>query len=161
MGRSLEAGRKGLLANPNDAELMAELGMRYSWRNRWDEGLPLLHEAYTRNPAQPSGYRLALFLDHYINGRYEEALREAKKIDTPNLVYGHLVVAIASAQLGMTEEAMRAVDRILEISPTYGEIVVKDLEKRNIHPLLISSIVDGLRKAGLAIPENDASKTGS
>lgn len=151
--RSLNALRTGLALNPNDTELMAELGMRYAWRNQWEKGLPLLREAFARNPGQPSGYRLPLFVDHYRNGRYREALAEARKIDTPHLVYGHAALAMASAQLGLMREAEAAVSQILTIDPVYGEHVVEDLAKRNIHPDLIPIVVEGLRKAGVPMPE--------
>lgn len=150
---NLGALRKGLALNPNDTELMAELGMRLAWRNRWDEGLPLLRDAFARNPAQPSGYRLPLFLDHYRNGRYREALAEAQTVETPHLLYGHAAVAMASARLGLTREAEAAVNRILAIVPDYGDRVVADLEMRNLHPDLIDIVVDGLRDAGLPAPE--------
>lgn len=151
--RSLEAARTGLALNPNDTELMADLGTRYAWRNQWEKGLPLVREAFARNPAQPSGYRLALFVDHYLNGRFGEALTEAKKIDTPHLVYGHAAIAMASARLGLAREAAAAVRRVLEIDPAYADHIVEDLAKRNIHPDLIPIIVDGLREAGLPVPE--------
>lgn len=151
--RSLDAARTGLARNPNDTELMSELGMRLCWRLQWETGLALLREAYARNPGQPTGYRLALFMDHYLHGRYREALAEAKKIEAPHIVYGHLVVAMASTQLGLDREARAAVDRILAIDPAYADHVVEDLAKRNIHPDLISVVVNGLRKAGLPVVE--------
>jgi hypothetical protein len=83
--------------------------------------------------------------------RYREALAEARKIETPDLVFGHAVLAMAAAQLGLTDEAEAAVRRILAINPEYADQVVGDLEKRNIHPDLIPLVVDGLRKAGLPI----------
>ncbi len=158
---SLDAARKGLALNPYDTELMAELGMRYAWRDRWDKGLPLLREAYKRNPAQPSGYRLALFIDHYLAGRFEAALTEAKRIEAPNLIYTHVTMAMALAELGKVVDAQDAVSRILAIAPNYGEEVVADLEKRNIHPRIIAAVIQGLRKAGLEIPEEDIADAGS
>ena len=44
-----------------------------------------------------------------------------------------------------------ATTRILAIDPRYGDNVVADLQTRNIHPDLIPVIVEGLRKAGLAV----------
>src|SRR5690606_28155353 len=130
-----------LAFNPNDTELMAELGMRYVWRNQRERGTALVRDAFARNPAQPSGYRLPLFLDHYVEGRYEAALAEARKISAENIVYGHLAVAVAAGRLGLPDEAMAAVDRILAIDPRYGDKVVADLQTRNIHPDLIPVIV--------------------
>jgi adenylate cyclase len=149
--RSIEAAERGLRLNPNDSELMAELGLRYCLRAQWDKGLPLVRQAYARNPAQPGQYRIALFLHHYINRRYEEALAEAKKIETRSIIYGHAALAMAYGQLGRTEEAAGAVADMLAIDPAYGEHAIADLAKRNLHSDLISAVVDGFRKAGLPI----------
>ena len=55
-------------------------------------------------------------------------------------------------QLGLTAEAKAAVEQILEIDPTYGARAVEDLKMRKLHPDYIPLVVDGLAKAGLAIP---------
>jgi TolB-like protein len=149
--RSLEAAESGFALNPNDTDIMAELGLRYCWRAQWDKGLPLLREAFARNPAQPSAYRLAFFLDHYIRGRYGDALAEAEKIEARSIIYKYIALAMAHAQLGQMHEADAAVKKILAIDPRYGDHVRTDLEKRNLHPDLIQAVVDGLRKAGLAV----------
>jgi adenylate cyclase len=149
--RSLEAAELGLALNPNDTRLMADLGVRYGLRNQWDKGLPLVQEAYARNPGQSSQYRIALFLHHYLEGRYRDALAEARRIDAPGVIYQHLTLAMAYAQLGRAEEAQEAVDEMLAIDPAYGEHVVADLHKRNVHPDLIKVVVDGLERAGLKV----------
>ncbi len=153
---SFEAGRRGLAANPYDTELMAELGMRYVYRDQREMGLPLLREAFARNPGQPSGYRMPLFLHHYLEGRYEEAYHEARMIDAPNLIFTHVVVAVAAAGVDKKAEAKAAVDRILVMAPNFGEIVVAELEKRNISSQIIDAVVKGLRDAGLFIPGEGA-----
>jgi tetratricopeptide (TPR) repeat protein len=149
--RSFEAAEAGLTLNLNDTDLMGELGFRYCIRAQWLKGLPLLREAFARNPALPTAYRLAFFLDHYVNGRFEDALAEAKKIEAPSLVFGYFALAIANAQLGRQQEAASALKELLAIDPQYGDHVFADLEKRNVHPDLIRAVVDGLRKAGLAV----------
>lgn len=149
---SLQSAEAGLALNPNDTELMAELGMRYCWRNQWERGVPLIREAYRRNPAQPSSYRLALFLDEYLQGRYNAALVEAQQVDAPHIIYGHAAMAMGLVRLGRVGEAKAAIGRILEIDPAYGRKLVGDLEMRNVHPDLIRVIVEGLREAGLVVP---------
>jgi tetratricopeptide (TPR) repeat protein len=149
--RSLEAAERGLTLNPNDTALMADLGMRYCIRAQWDKGLPLVRQAYARNPGQSGQYRIALFLHHYINGQYEEALAEARKVEAQGIIYNHIVLAMAYAQVGRTEEAAAEVARILAIDPAYGNHVSEDLKKRNVHPDVIQAVVDGLRSAGLVV----------
>lgn len=156
---SFEAGFKGLAANPHDTELMAELGMRHVFRGQGETGMALLREAYARNPGQPSGYRMAIFLHHYLEGRFEEAYLEAKKIDATNLIYTHVAMALAASKRGRADEARDAVDRILALAPNFGEIIVADLEKRNITPDIVSAVVEGLRDAGLFVPGEIAADT--
>jgi adenylate cyclase len=152
--RSLEAAKRGLALNPNDTRLMADLGQRYCLRGQWDKGLPLVRQAYARNPGQSGQYRIALFLDHYIKGEYEEALSEARKVRARGIIYNHTVLAIAYAKLGHTQEAAVEVARILEIDPAYGRHVTADLKKRNVHPDIIQAVVEGLIASGLAVDDS-------
>lgn len=149
--RSLEAAERALALNPNDTEMMAELGLRYALRNEWPRGMALIDKAYAHNPNLPGLYRIGPFLHHYREGRFAEALAEAKRIDTPDIVYGHICLAMAAAQLGLSDEATAALEGIAGLYPDYGEEVIADLEKRNVHPTIIVMAVEGLAKAGLDV----------
>src|SRR5213075_1964964 len=74
---SINAARRGLVVDPHNADLMAELGFRYAFKEKWDLSRPLIAEAFARNPALPSGYRIANFLDYYMHGDLHSALHEA------------------------------------------------------------------------------------
>ena len=120
-------------------------------RARWDEAMPLIEEAHSRNPGAPIGYHIATFLHQYMMGDYRAALESAQKVQTPAVVYGAVARAMAHAQLGQMDEARRAVTAILEIDPRYGDHVREDLGKRNHVPEITDAIVAGLEKAGLRI----------
>jgi tetratricopeptide (TPR) repeat protein len=135
--------------NPNDTEIMADLGLRYAMQTEWDKAVQLLEESFARNPAQPSTYRAGLSLYHYAGGRYDKALAEARRIEAPGIVHGFVVLAAAAAQLGLQREAGAAVRSILAIDPQYGDHVISDLSRRHLHPELIRTVVEGLRKVGL------------
>lgn len=154
--RSLDTAKIGLSLNPNDTEIMADLGLRYCLRAQWEEGVPLVREALERNPAQPSVYRLALFLYAYVNGRYEEALAEAIKMAAQDVIYTQVALAMAYGQLGRRQDAKAAIGEIRAIDPAYGDHLIADIEKRNVHPDLVRAVVDGLRKAGLAVRSRQA-----
>ena len=111
--------------------------------------MPLIAEAYARNPRGPTSYRVATSLNAYMRGDYRKALDEALLIDRPTVIYTHMVRAIAYAQLGERDEAASEVREMLAIDPHYGDHMVEDLAKRNIDPSIIHAIVDGLDKAGL------------
>ena len=98
---ALEALETGRTLNPNDTTILADLGQRYAMLARWDDAVPLLEESYASNPAQPGSYRIGLFLYHYAHGRFAEALAEARRVDAPQVLYGHVAVAAAAAELGL------------------------------------------------------------
>jgi adenylate cyclase len=149
--RSFDAAEQGLALNPNDSEIMADLGGRLCLAGEWDEGLPLVQEAFARNPGQPGLYRIVTFLRFYLDGQYDKALAEARRADIPSVIHYHVILAMAYAQLGRMKEADAAVKEILRIDPAYGDNVVADLKKHNVHRDIIHAVVAGLRKAGLAI----------
>jgi adenylate cyclase len=157
VGGALAAFDAGLTLNPNDTDLMADLGLRYANLGRWREALPLLEGSYARNLAQPGTYRIGLAQYHYVHGRYEDALAEAQKINAPNVPYGFALIAAAAAQLGLHQEAREALGRVLTLAPRFGDHIVTDLTLRHIHGDTISAVLDGLRKAGLTGREMGAS----
>src|SRR5262249_30161345 len=149
--RSLEAAEQGLALNPNDSEMMADLGGRLCLTGNWDRGFPLLQEALARNPGQSGIYRIVTFLHFYLAGQYKEALVEAQRADIPSTIYNHIILAMAHAQLGQTKEADADVKEILRIDPGYGEPVAADLKGYGVPPDIVEAVLRGPRKAGLNV----------
>jgi adenylate cyclase len=145
----LAAIESGWALNPNDTDIMADLGMRYAARMMWDKAIPLLENSYARNPGQPGIYRAALALYHFAHGRFREALAEARRIGAPRNIYAYILVAISAVELGLHQEADAAMQGILAVDPDYGRRTAADLQQRNIHPELAATVMAGLRKAGL------------
>jgi adenylate cyclase len=146
---SFAALEVGLGLNSNDTDIMAELGFRYALTMDWGKAVPLLERSFALNPLQPSTYRVALSLYHYMHGRYDVALMEAQRVEAPNVPYAHIMVAISAARLGRVVEAERAVARLLALDPDYAAHVEADLARRYVHPGAIATVVEGLRAAGL------------
>jgi TolB-like protein/tetratricopeptide (TPR) repeat protein len=144
---ALEAG---LHLNPNDTDIMAELGVRYANLADWERAVPLLEGSYERNPAQPSTYRIGLALWHLWHGRFEAALDEARKVDAPGVVYGHAAAAVAAAELGLWHDAAAAIRALRAINPDYLLHAEADLRQRNLHPRLVALVTAGLAKAAAA-----------
>jgi TolB-like protein len=153
----IAAAQRGLAVDPHNTDLMAELGLRYSYQEKWSLSRPLIAEAFARNPATPSGYRLATFQDHYMHGDYQAALYEALQIKARFMLYGHLAMAAAYGQLGDKTNGKAALDNVLAIEPSYGDRVAEDLSKRGVSPSIVQKIVEGLAKAGLKVPSPQTS----
>jgi TolB-like protein/Tfp pilus assembly protein PilF len=150
--RSFASARLGLAVSPNDSEMMADLGGRLCLYGEWETGYPLVEESFARNPAQPGIYRIVTFLHYYLRKQYAEALVEAEKANIPSVIHSHVILAMAYAQLGHAQQADAEVREILRIDPFYGDNVIADLKRRNIHPDIIQAIVEGLQKAGMKVP---------
>jgi adenylate cyclase len=147
--RSLDAYQTALSLNPNDTDLMADLGLRYCQLMEWEKGVPLVEESYRRNPCQSSTYRIALVLYHFSEGQYEDGLSQAELLDAPDVVYNHLVVAACAERLGLRDKAREAIDRLEQLEPDYAQCVSHDLTARHVHPALAQDLVAALREAGL------------
>lgn len=141
---SLETARA---LNPNDTEILAELGLRLAMRMDWDRAIPLLEEAYARNPALPGTYRVALALWHFVEGRHAESYREALLINAPRVVYQHVLEAISAHALGNTAARDAAFRSLLAIDPAYLDRVESDLALRNLHPDLARKVASALTAA--------------
>jgi adenylate cyclase len=157
---SIAAYEHALALNPHDSDILADLGRAYSLTGDWDKGIPLIREAFERNPAQPSWYRMFIAIFHYMHGRYAEALDEAQKIGTPNLVYTHVVLAMIYGQTGSRDDATNEINEILRLYPNFGDKAVFEFERRNIDPAIIARMVDGLKKAGLNVAPRSESASG-
>lgn len=135
---SITAAKRGLAIDPHNTDLLAELGFRYAFLEQWQLSRPLIAEAFARNPATPSGYRIANFQYYYMHGDYEAALKEALAVKARYVIYGYLCQAAAYRQLGDKENGAAAVAELLKIDPNYGEHVKADLAKRGIRPALFA-----------------------
>lgn len=149
---SIAAYERALALNPHDSDILADLGRCYSLVGDWQRGIPLIQEAYVRNPALPSWYHIVVATYHYMGGRYDDALAEARRIDAPDVVLAHVALAMIHAQAGHKDDAAREVGEILRLDPGYGGRIRSDLERRNIAPATIAGVLDGVRKAGLDVP---------
>jgi adenylate cyclase len=156
---AMAAGDRAVALNPNNAEVLAEYGMRLALMGRWERGISLIDEAIARNPAHPGWYHTAPALNFYRQGRYAEALEEARQIDAPGWVHNHTVLAMIYGQLGQEEEARAAARRILELDPDFEENAWYELQLRNFPEQMAEQMAEGLRKAGLHIPARPRQRT--
>jgi adenylate cyclase len=137
--------------NPNSPMLTGFLGWAMALYGEWDRGLHLLEQGIESNPHYPGWFHMAPYQRHYGAGRYEEAYRQALKIQTPQLLWDPLMQAAALGQLGRSAEARAAVAELLKMKPdfpTCARRLIGFFVKADDH---VDGILDGLEKAGLTI----------
>ena len=143
---ALEAGRA---LNPNDTTILADLGQRYA----------MLRAGTRRCRCSRSPTRATVATGQLPDRPLSRSLRPRSRRRGPERgppgrhaggVYGHVAVAAAAAEIGLRPRRRRR-SRRSALDPDYGAHVVADLESRHVAPELVSLIVAGLAKAGLAV----------
>jgi adenylate cyclase len=142
--------------NAQSAETLATAGLIYSHLAEWKLGNDLAVKAMRLNPSHPGWYNWSPAHFHFVEGDYALALEFAKKIDQDDWFWSHAIVGSILAHLGRMDEARAAIGRTLAMEPNFVELFWPG--QRMFFPfssanVWVHGIRDGLRKAGLAIPD--------
>ena len=146
-------GERGLALNPNHADMLADYGIMLAFSGEWERGLELTGKAMELSPTHPGWFHVAAFMDHYRKGEYEAALAEAKRVQMPDFHWGYAMVAMCCGQLGRDREGRAACDKILSLAPEVDKHMWHQIAFWNMPEDLAEHIVEGLRKAGLRVPD--------
>ena len=146
------AGDRAIALNPNHADMLADVGVRLCCIGEWDRGMELADKAIALSPTHPGWFHGAPTLDRYNKGEFEEALAEAKQVQSVGLSWNFVLVAMCCGQLEREDEARAACDKLLDLVPDFGANAWFYLSAWNFPSNFANKIVDGLRKAGLEIP---------
>ena len=91
--------------------------------------------------------------DAYYRGEYRESLDIFEKWAIPGFFWSDHALAMNYGQLNMHREAQQAVARLLELYPDWGAHVREEDRKWLWDDQGIEHEIEGLRKAGLEVPE--------
>ena len=129
--------------------------MYISLAGQWDKGKALIERSIALNPNHPGWYHMPLFLYHYRKGEFQTALVHAQKWQQglPNVYLPYIALAAVYGQLNRLDDASAAVRELLKLKPTFPENAWREFRKFNMEPSLVQKMSDGLRKAGLSLPE--------
>ncbi len=149
----VEADR-ALALNPLDASAKAYLGLLIAAAGEWDRGCQMVESAMQLNPNCPGYFYFARCCNGYRQGRYEEVLEGAARVNMPELL-PCASVDVRQPSVNSVAKKRRARRcmtcwRSVPISPSPHAASMPS----GTTPELIEQIIDGLRKAGLEIPED-------
>ena len=145
---------RALALNPYDASVMAYLGLLIAAAGEWDRGCQMVESAMRLNPNCPGYFYMARCCNAYRLGNYTEVLEAAARVNMPNYYHVPALRAAALGQLGRGEEAREALQHLLSLRPDFAAAARQEYAKW-YPPELIEQILDGLRKAGLEIPDEE------
>jgi TolB-like protein len=143
------AADRVLALNPRNANATALLGILFVHTGELERGCALADRAMAINPDHPGWYHIARASADYAAGQFVSALRAAKRINMPQHLWAHALVAMASAQLGRTAEALAALETLLGLEPAFVDEAALAAAARRWKwlPEQAEQMVDGYRKA--------------
>jgi adenylate cyclase len=146
----LRSADRVLALDPNNAEALSLIGTLLAISGDTGRALPLMEKALALSPRPPGFYYVAQALTALRDGRIDDALNSALRIDAPNWYIASLIVAATAGLAERNDVAARATAHLLELYPGFPERARKELSKWQPDPLLLDEILRGLRAAGLA-----------
>lgn len=143
------AAERSLALNPMDGNAAASIASVLYYQDP-PRGLELAARSKRLNPHHPGWYWLVNAMDAFMGGDYQGAIDLAMKTNLPANQGVRVIVAAACGQLGDLEAGVRAVAALLELRPGFASTASADIGKW-FPPKYLEPVIDGLRKAGLAV----------
>jgi TolB-like protein len=162
--RGIEHLRKAVALNPNDADVLVNACLGHAYYGETERGLELEREALAIHPFHPEWYLLYFAASRFVARRASEARERFGRV-ADLAVDARAFMAAASADLGELSAARahvkgflgRFAERIAFGKPFAPEDPVRWLLR--VNPLRREEdrayLLEGLRRAGLAIPPAD------
>lgn len=153
---ALEEAERAVHINPNSEVRLSQHAYYLCISGNWEHGLEIYKKglvvADSRHSMQAFRY-VPLFLDHYQNERYEDALKTVHKFDGAQRVWIiHVCLAASYGQLKNTEKASAEIAQLLALRPEFHKDATGYLQRFFGSSEGVDALLDGLRKAGLDIP---------
>jgi tetratricopeptide (TPR) repeat protein len=139
--------------NPNDADVIAGRALALIFRGKPLAAFAAFEKALDANPFAPSWYFWGLAISCYNSRQYRNAIEALQRIAGLNRFH-HRLLAASYAQLGDTDKAAEARDRVMAEVPAYSVEDTRDSQPYE-HPADVDPFIEGLVAAGFPLkPSN-------
>jgi adenylate cyclase len=133
---------------PENAETQAYVGFLFVASGDTARGRSLVEGAIAATQRPPSGYHTTLALAALRDGKVDEALTAALRIDSPDWPLGHVVVAAVAALAGRADLATRARTRAVALEPQLSAGLADLVDRWRLEPMLAAELARGFENAG-------------
>src|SRR6059058_6017405 len=151
------AAERAMALNPLNTDALGILGLQIVHTGEFERGTAIVRRAMELNANHAGWMHFAPLWDHFHKGEYEQALECANRVDVPGLFWPFLVMASACGHLGRRTEAAAAVRDLLALDPEFAAHARSNVGTWHFASGLMDPILEGLRKAGLSIPDTESS----
>ena len=142
----LSAFETALNLNPNDTDIMSNMGDALAHCGRSEEAITLLHKALLLNPFYPDQYLWYLGGAYFNLKQYDLAVKTLKRMNSP--AEGRRLLAACFAYMGKKDEAKFQASKVLEAYPNFSLRHWESVQP-DVNPEDTEHFVHGLRLAGL------------
>jgi TolB-like protein/tetratricopeptide (TPR) repeat protein len=132
--------------NPNDPEILAQLGWRLSARGNFDEGVATLQRAIDRTLNPPTWYFHFVAVDLYLKGNYEQSRKISERAALADSGFSQLVLAASNAELGDREGTRLALEKLARYEPLARD-TEGFLRRQGVADHTVNILLAGLKKA--------------
>ena len=143
---SLSAFETALRLNPNDTDILSNMGDALAHCGRSEEAITLLKKALLLNPFYPDQYLWYLGGAYFNLKQYDDAIKTLKKMNSP--AEGRRLLAASYAYMGRQDEAKFQAAKVLEAYPNFSLTHWENVQP-DVNPEDTQHFVYGLRLAGL------------
>jgi len=122
-----EAAANALRLNPNDAEILADIGSHLVQLDNSEEGKLLVEKAMRLFPGHPPWYHLPLTMYHYTRKQSKAALYHAQRFSVEDSLSSYILKTATLVQVGQIENAKLEYQKLVLKRPVFATDYVKIL----------------------------------
>jgi adenylate cyclase len=151
----VEEANRAIELNPNNVSVVGALGAHLAATGDWERGIALVRQAIEFNPNYAPWINYALITDSIRRGSYEEALSFAQNyVDrNPDYYWSRVHMIVVLTLMERIDEAATHVTELHALKSDFEAQAQAELETFYNDEVIVKTYLDGLRKAGLDIPD--------
>ncbi len=115
-----KAARTALRLNPNDAEVLADMGSHFIQLDNSVEGKEMVEKAMELSPGHPPWYHFSIAMYHYTRKEADQAVNHSRQLLQEGSLSAHILLTASLAQGGQIAAAKDAYQRLLENRPIFA-----------------------------------------
>ena len=115
-----KAARTALRLNPNDAEVLADMGSHFIQLDNSIEGKEMVEKAMDLSPGHPPWYHFSIAMYHYTRKEADQAVSHARQLLQEGSLSAYILLTASLAQGGQVAAAKEAYQQLLENRPVFA-----------------------------------------
>ena len=115
-----KAARTALRLNPNDAEVLADMGSHFIQLDNSVEGKDMVEKAMELSPGHPPWYHFSIAMYHYTRKEAAQAVNHARQLLQEGSLSAYILLTASLVQGGQVAEAKDFYQQLLENRPVFA-----------------------------------------